>query len=130
MQRIFDRYKVIDVDTHVTEPPDVWVSRVSKKWGDRVPHIVRMGKQDWWMIGDKPVLPPGITATLEAIKQQGGLINTLELQNLSQENVQTTNSSNGNLFRYLAKNLEMEIDWGKDYRGYSPGNLLKITLSL
>ena len=63
MQQIFDRYKVIDVDTHVTEPPDVWTSRVSAKWGDRIPHVVRMGKKDWWMIGDKPVMPPGITAT-------------------------------------------------------------------
>jgi len=61
-QHIFDRYRVVDVDTHVTEPPDVWTSRVSAKWGDRVPHVARLGKKDWWMIGDKPVMPPGITA--------------------------------------------------------------------
>ncbi len=41
MSQIFDRYKVIDVDTHVTEPADVWTSRVSAKWGDRVPHVSR-----------------------------------------------------------------------------------------
>ena len=63
MTQIFDRYKVIDVDTHVTEPPDVWVDRVSSKWGDRVPHVVRQGEIDMWMIGDQPILPPGITAT-------------------------------------------------------------------
>jgi predicted TIM-barrel fold metal-dependent hydrolase len=62
MADMFDRYKVIDVDTHVTEPHDVWTSRVSSKWGDRVPHVIRMGTVDMWMIGDKPVLPPGITA--------------------------------------------------------------------
>ena len=39
MATIFDRYPVIDVDTHVSEPPDVWTSRVSGKWGDRVPHV-------------------------------------------------------------------------------------------
>ena len=59
MEQIFDRYKVIDVDTHVTEPRDVWTSRVSSKWGDRIPHVVRLGNVDMWMIGDKPVLPPG-----------------------------------------------------------------------
>ena len=42
MAGVFDRYKVIDVDTHVTEPPDVWTSRVSSKWGDLVPHVVRI----------------------------------------------------------------------------------------
>ncbi len=63
MPELFDRFKVIDVDTHVTEPPDVWTSRVSSKWGDLVPHVIRIGRKDMWMIGDKPVLPPGITAT-------------------------------------------------------------------
>jgi predicted TIM-barrel fold metal-dependent hydrolase len=62
MTAIFDRYPVIDVDTHVSEPPDVWTSRVSSKWGDLVPHVERMGKKDMWMIGDKPVMPTGITA--------------------------------------------------------------------
>ena len=38
---VFEDYKVIDVDTHVSEPEDLWTSRVSvKKWGDMVPHVV------------------------------------------------------------------------------------------
>ena len=37
---VFEDYKVIDVDTHVSEPEDLWTSRVSvKKWGDMVPHV-------------------------------------------------------------------------------------------
>jgi predicted TIM-barrel fold metal-dependent hydrolase len=37
---VVDRIKVIDADTHVSEPEDLWTSRVSiKKWGDLVPHI-------------------------------------------------------------------------------------------
>ena len=39
-KRIFDRIRAIDTDTHITEPPDVWTSRVSKKWGDAVPHVM------------------------------------------------------------------------------------------
>ena len=57
---LFSRYRVIDVDTHVTEPPDLWTSRVSAKWGDRVPHVERRRERDVWVIGDKQVLAPGI----------------------------------------------------------------------
>jgi len=33
--------KVIDVDTHVIEPYDLWTSRISvKKWGDKVPVLL------------------------------------------------------------------------------------------
>ena len=31
---------IADVDSHVAEPTDLWTSRVSKKWGDDVPHVV------------------------------------------------------------------------------------------
>ena len=30
-------YMMIDVDTHITEPRDLWTSRVPAKWKDRVP---------------------------------------------------------------------------------------------
>jgi uncharacterized protein len=37
---VVERVKVIDADTHVTEPADLWTSRVStQKWGDLVPHV-------------------------------------------------------------------------------------------
>ena len=63
MSQIFDRYRVIDVDTHISEPPDVWTARVSRKWGDRIPHVVKIGRKDMWVIGEKPIMPTGITAT-------------------------------------------------------------------
>lgn len=56
---IFEKYNVIDIDTHVTEPPDVWEGRVAKRWGDRVPHIQRVGDLDLWMVGDLPIGMPG-----------------------------------------------------------------------
>ncbi|MEO2166994.1 MAG: amidohydrolase family protein [bacterium] len=56
---LFSRYRVIDIDTHVTEPADVWQGRVAAKWGDRVPHIQRVGDIDLWMIGDQPIGMPG-----------------------------------------------------------------------
>ena len=36
-------HRIIDVDSHITEPLDVWTARMSKaKWGDAVPHIERV----------------------------------------------------------------------------------------
>ncbi len=56
---LFDRYRVIDIDTHITEPADVWTARVAKKWGDRVPHIRAVNGVDLWFIGDQPCGMPG-----------------------------------------------------------------------
>ncbi len=60
--RIFDRVRAIDTDTHITEPHDVWTSRVStQKWGDAVPHVKRVEGRDVWFIRDQPVGSPGYT---------------------------------------------------------------------
>lgn len=43
---------VIDVDTHVLEPPDLWTSRLGQKWGDSVP-LVRWDEstqKEYWYI--------------------------------------------------------------------------------
>jgi predicted TIM-barrel fold metal-dependent hydrolase len=57
---LFERHRVIDVDTHLTEPPDLWTSRVSSRWGSLVPHVERRQGEDLWVIGEKVVLKPGI----------------------------------------------------------------------
>jgi predicted TIM-barrel fold metal-dependent hydrolase len=64
MTDLFDRYRVIDVDSHVSEPADVWTSRVPAKWRDAAPRIKKdptSGKEVWW-IGGEPTLPVGMTA--------------------------------------------------------------------
>lgn len=30
----------VDVDSHVSEAPDIWTERLGKKWGDQAPHLV------------------------------------------------------------------------------------------
>jgi len=59
MRSLFERYRVIDIDTHLTEPSDVWTSRVPKKWGDRVPHVRRVDGTDIWFTGDTAIGMPG-----------------------------------------------------------------------
>ena len=57
-------YTIIDVDTHVTETPDVWTSRVPATMKDRVPRIDRDAKgRQWWFLGDRRIANPGLTAT-------------------------------------------------------------------
>src|SRR5581483_1265510 len=55
-----DEYKVIDTDTHVIEPYDLWTSRLSvAKWGDKVPHVKWDEKlqEDAWYFGNDRVGP-------------------------------------------------------------------------
>ena len=58
-EALFDRHRVIDIDTHVTEPPNLWIDRISKKWGDQVPHVKRVDGLDIWFIGDQTAGLPG-----------------------------------------------------------------------
>lgn len=61
---LLDEVKIIDTDTHVVEPPDLWTSRVStKRWGDRVPHVRADENGDpAWFVADKLVLPVAAAA--------------------------------------------------------------------
>jgi len=56
---LFDRHGVIDVDTHLTEPPDVWTARVPKAMHDKVPHIERIDGNDVWMVSGERLGAPG-----------------------------------------------------------------------
>ena len=52
--------RIIDVDTHITEPPDVWTARMSKAtWGDAVPHIERVDGVDAWFVSGNRIGSPG-----------------------------------------------------------------------
>ena len=48
-------YTIIDTDTHITEPADVWTSRVPAKWRDRVPRVEwdTKANEEAWFLGDK-----------------------------------------------------------------------------
>jgi predicted TIM-barrel fold metal-dependent hydrolase len=61
---VYERYAVADVDSHIIEPPDLWTSRVSSKWGDLVPHVKyheRRGEEIWY-VGDKRLYGVGAFA--------------------------------------------------------------------
>jgi predicted TIM-barrel fold metal-dependent hydrolase len=45
--------KIVDCDTHFTEPPDLFVSRASAKFKDKVPHVRRVDGVDRWFVGTR-----------------------------------------------------------------------------
>ena len=46
MTDLFDTQRVIDVDTHLTEPPDTWTRSFPLSMHDKVPHIERIDGRD------------------------------------------------------------------------------------
>lgn len=53
---------IIDTDTHVTEPPDLWTSRMSKaRWGDLIPEVkwIEEKKGEYWCMNGQPVFTVG-----------------------------------------------------------------------
>ena len=55
---------IIDTDTHVVEPPDLWTSRVASKWGDLVPHVEwdDAAQEEAWYTGDERLAAAGRAA--------------------------------------------------------------------
>jgi predicted TIM-barrel fold metal-dependent hydrolase len=57
---LYEGQRVLDVDTHLTEPPDVWTARLSKKYGeDAIPHIERRDGVDAWYVKGTRIGSPG-----------------------------------------------------------------------
>jgi predicted TIM-barrel fold metal-dependent hydrolase len=51
---MLDEIRIIDADTHVVEPPDLWTSRLPAKWADRSPQVEWDQKVDQfrWKVGN------------------------------------------------------------------------------
>jgi len=55
MNAIVKEFRVIDADTHIVEPYDLWTSRLSaKKFGDKIPHVKwdPKAEEDAWYFGE------------------------------------------------------------------------------
>jgi predicted TIM-barrel fold metal-dependent hydrolase len=59
--------RIVDVDSHVTEPSDLWTSRVASTWGDLIPHVKThptTGVESWF-IGDDRISDVGALSYAE-----------------------------------------------------------------
>ena len=81
---MLDIPRIISVDDHVVEPPDLWTARITGKYADRAPRVVRdkakfnfeggvfsfeKGAEDgewcdWWVYGDQIYPFPKLSAAV------------------------------------------------------------------
>jgi predicted TIM-barrel fold metal-dependent hydrolase len=59
---------VIDVDTHVTEPHDLWTSRAPAAYRDRVPQVIDVDGQPMWSIDG---VPTGRASASSVVRRDG-----------------------------------------------------------
>jgi NADPH:quinone reductase-like Zn-dependent oxidoreductase/predicted TIM-barrel fold metal-dependent hydrolase len=76
--------KVVDTDTHITEWPDLWTSRATPKFKDRVPQVKIVDGQPSWMIDQHKLAGD---SGFSAIKKDGSKAPGLEFFNLRYEDV-------------------------------------------
>ncbi len=52
---------IIDVDSHVVEPPDLWSSRMASKWRDQTPRVRwdDEANEEAWFLGEQRLSPAG-----------------------------------------------------------------------
>jgi predicted TIM-barrel fold metal-dependent hydrolase len=82
----FGGRKVIDVDTHLTEPHDLWTRHAPARLKDRVPQVkVIEGVRSWVIDGDKVLLKGAIPSS--TLKQDGSKWPGLEFINHQFEEV-------------------------------------------
>ena len=48
-------YRIISADNHITEPPELWVSRAEPKFKDRVPQVHNVDGSDAWICEGKSI---------------------------------------------------------------------------
>jgi predicted TIM-barrel fold metal-dependent hydrolase len=64
--------KIIDTDTHWSEPYDLWTSRAPAAYVDRVPRLAeRDGRRRWWFDGDIAI---GLPIASSVIDPDGGKV--------------------------------------------------------
>jgi uncharacterized protein len=88
----FGGRKVIDVDTHLTEPHDLWSKRAPARLRDRLPQVkLHEGVRSWVVDGDKVLLKGAIPSS--TIKRDGSKWPGLEFINHQFEEVHPASHS-------------------------------------
>ena len=83
----FGGRKVVDVDTHLTEPHDLWTSRAPASLKDRVPQVKMIdGKRSWVIDGDVIIgegANPSSTVRLDGGKWPGLEFTTKSIEEIA-----------------------------------------------
>ncbi|MXY72625.1 MAG: amidohydrolase family protein, partial [Dehalococcoidia bacterium] len=76
---------VIDIDSHYTEPPDLWTSRAPASYKERVPRVIRdeEGRERWVVDGDVDFGPMGFTVVKKDGEKAYGMMSLTDFDEMS-----------------------------------------------
>ena len=78
---LFKGIKIVDCDTHFTEPPDLWTANAPAGMKDKMPHVKRINNADQWFVGEKNF---GSIGGNVIAKDRNKLLGRLAFQNYDQ----------------------------------------------
>jgi predicted TIM-barrel fold metal-dependent hydrolase len=78
---LFEGIKIVDCDTHFTEPKDLWTANAPTGLKDKMPHVRRIANADQWYVGDKHF---GSIGGNVIAKDKNKLLGKLAFQNYDQ----------------------------------------------
>ncbi len=78
---LFEGIKIVDCDTHFTEPKDLWTANAPAGLKDKMPHVRRIDNADQWYVGDKHF---GSIGGNVIAKDKNKLLGKLAFQNYDQ----------------------------------------------
>ncbi|HEX8056865.1 MAG TPA: amidohydrolase family protein [Novosphingobium sp.] len=78
---LFEGIKIVDCDTHFTEPADLWTSHAPAGMKDKMPHVKRIDGADQWFVGEKHF---GSIGGNVIAKDKNKLLGRLAFQNYDQ----------------------------------------------
>lgn len=78
---LFEGIKIVDCDTHFTEPRDLWTANAPAGLKDKMPHVRRIDGADKWFVGDKAF---GSIGGNVIAKDKNKLLGRLAFQNYDQ----------------------------------------------
>jgi predicted TIM-barrel fold metal-dependent hydrolase len=139
------RYRLISADSHVTEPGDLWTSRVDARFRDRVPRIERFENGDAWVMeGVSRPIAFGFTVCagnksedlrdwmfIEEMRA-GGWDPKVRIQELDEDNVDAEVLFPNRPWQSVVANKDPDLhhamvraynDWLSEYCSYAPGRL-------
>jgi predicted TIM-barrel fold metal-dependent hydrolase len=64
LPQAFEGLRVIDVDTHLTEPHDLWTRVASPRWKERVPRVPAVEGRPHWFVDDVDMGPAGAASVI------------------------------------------------------------------
>ena len=78
---LFEGIKIVDCDTHFTEPKDLWTANAPAGLKDKMPRVERIDGADQWFVGDKSF---GSIGGNVIAKDKNKLLGRLAFQNYDQ----------------------------------------------